>query len=273
MTADEHITLERKRYFADLILDELARGPRRREDLKAACFAASMTEDESQSVFNGWGGTLRYLAETGRSPMWWGRTRPSSCARPLHPWRRKMPGWSWPGGTSPTTARPRYGTWPTSSAKPQREVKMWMAQLPLVHARVEGQDCFWLDNGQNDWPEMPDCLFLAGFDQLMLGYLKTESIFPGQRIHPGHLSSVGHRHGAHPAPGPGGGAVEAEERQADPHPLQPLDCSGPKAGRADSGEALDGKTSGLGRKLTEKCKKTLTVNPLDTLPWLWEAIP
>ena len=24
---------------------------------------------------------------------------------------------------------------------------------------------------------MPDCLFLAGFDQLMLGYLKTESIF------------------------------------------------------------------------------------------------
>ena len=66
MTADEHITLERKRYFADLILDELARGPRRREDLKAACFAAGMTEDESQSVFNGWGGTLRYLAETGR---------------------------------------------------------------------------------------------------------------------------------------------------------------------------------------------------------------
>ena len=66
MTADEHITLERKRYFADLILDELARGPRRREDLKAACFAAGMTEDESQSVFNGWGGTLRYLAETGQ---------------------------------------------------------------------------------------------------------------------------------------------------------------------------------------------------------------
>lgn len=76
--------------------------------------------------------------------------------------------------------------------KPQREVKMWMAQLPLVHARVEGQDCFWLDNGQNDWPEMPDCLFLAGFDQLMLGYLKTESIFLAKEYIRGifHLSGI-----------------------------------------------------------------------------------
>ncbi len=58
-----------------------------------------------------------------------------------------------------------------------------MAQLPLSHARVDGEDCFWLDDGQTDWPDVPPCLFLAGFDQLMLGYEKTRSIFlPGEYI-------------------------------------------------------------------------------------------
>jgi len=177
MTADEHITLERKRYFADLILDELARGPRRREDLKAACFAAGMTEDESQSVFNGWGGTLRYLAETGQIIHTVGEDKGFQLCPPFTPMAEK--------DARLELARRYFAHYGPATVrdvayffgKPQREVKMWMAQLPLVHARVEGQDCFWLDNGQNDWPEMPDCLFLAGFDQLMLGYLKTESIF------------------------------------------------------------------------------------------------
>lgn len=37
-----------------------------REQLRAACLAEGLTEREAQSVFDPWGGTLRYLAETGR---------------------------------------------------------------------------------------------------------------------------------------------------------------------------------------------------------------
>lgn len=177
MVADEHITLERKWYFADLILDELAGGPRRREELKAACFAAGMTEEESRSVFNGWGGTLRYLAETGRIAHVVGEDKAFQLCPPFTPMAEEP--------ARLELARryfAHYGPATVRDAayffgKPQREVKGWMARLPLAHAQVEGQDCFWLDGGQTDWPEVPDCLFLAGFDQLMLGYLKTESIF------------------------------------------------------------------------------------------------
>ena len=177
MTADEHITQARKRYFADLMLDELAGGPRRREDLKAACFAAGMTEEESRSVFNGWGGTLRYLAETGQITHTVGEDKGFQLCPPFTPMAEE--------DARLELARryfAHYGPATVRDAayffgKPQREVRGWMDRLPLSHARVEGQDCFWLDDGRTHWPEVPDCLFLAGFDQLMLGYLKTESIF------------------------------------------------------------------------------------------------
>lgn len=177
MVADEHITLERKECFAGLILDELAGGPRRREDLKAACLAAGMTEGESQSVFNGWGGTFRYLAETGRITHVVGEDKAFRLCPPFTPMAEEP--------ARLELARryfAHYGPATVRDAayffgKPQREVKGWMDWLPLEHAQVDGRDCFWLDDGRTDWPEVPNCLFLAGFDQLMLGYQKAESVF------------------------------------------------------------------------------------------------
>lgn len=37
-----------------------------------------------------------------------------------------------------------------------------------------------------DYPEIPDCIFLAGFDQLLLGYQKKESLF----LPPEHLRGI-----------------------------------------------------------------------------------
>lgn len=176
LVADDHITLERKRYFAHLILEGLADGPRLREELKADCFAAGMTQEESESVFNSWGGTLRYLAETGQITHTVGMEKAFQLCPPFEPMgeeeaRLEMARRYFAMG--PATVRDAAYFF----GRPQREVKGWMAKLPLSHAVVEGKDCFWLDNGQNDCPDIPDCLFLAGFDQLMLSYEKTESIF------------------------------------------------------------------------------------------------
>lgn len=176
MVADEHITLERKRYFAHLILERLADGPRLREELRGDCFAAGMTEEECGSVFNSWGGTLRYLAETGQITHVVGVDKAFQLCPPFEPMgeeeaRLEMTRRYFAMG--PATVKDAAYFF----GKPQREVKSWMAQLPLSHEVVEGKDCFWLDNGQTHWPDIPDCLFLAGFDQLMLSYEKTESIF------------------------------------------------------------------------------------------------
>lgn len=183
MEEDEYITLERKRYFARLILDSLARGLCRREELKAACFAAGMTEGESRSVFDPWGGTLRYLAETGRITHKVGEDRAFQLCPPFtlmaeEPARLELARryFTHYGPATVKDAAYFFG-------KPQREVRAWMEQLPLEHTTVDGKDCFWLEGGETDWPEVPDCLFLANFDQLMLGYEKRESIFlPGEYL-------------------------------------------------------------------------------------------
>lgn len=177
MEADEYVTLERKRYFADLILDELSAGPRRREELRSACAARGMTEREEKSLFNSWGGLLRHLAETGRVLHTVSEDKGFRLCPPFTPMaeqparlelaRRYFAGY---GPATVKDAAYFFG-------KPQREIKALMARLPLEHAAVEGRDCFWLDGGAGDWPEVPDCLLLPNFDQLMLGYDKTESIF------------------------------------------------------------------------------------------------
>ena len=176
MEADEHITLERKRYFAGLILERLKDGPRLREELKEDCFSAGMTQEECESVFNSWGGALRYLAETGQITHTVGGEKafqlcPSFVPMGEEDARLEMARRYFAMGPATVKDAAYY------FGKPQREVKGWMAKLPLAHTVVEGKDCFWLERGETDWPDIPDCLFPAGFDQLMLSYEKTESIF------------------------------------------------------------------------------------------------
>ena len=58
----------------------------------------------------------------------------------------------------------------------QTKVKSWLKQLPVAETSLGGKSYFYIDNGLHAG-DLPDCLFLAGFDQLMLGYEKTESLF------------------------------------------------------------------------------------------------
>ena len=58
----------------------------------------------------------------------------------------------------------------------QTKVKAWLKELPVMEAVLDGKTFFYIDHQSADGV-LPDCLFLAGFDQLMLGYEKTESLF------------------------------------------------------------------------------------------------
>lgn len=185
MVEDEYITRSRKRYFADLILERLGEGPRLREELKAACFAAGMTVEECESVFNPWGGTLRYLAETGQITHVVGEDKAFRLCPPFEPMAEEP--------ARVEMARRYFAMGPATVkdaayffGRPQREVKQWMEGLSLSRAPVDGRECFWLDDGGTDWPEIPECLFLGNFDQLMLGYEKKENPF----LPPEHLRGI-----------------------------------------------------------------------------------
>ena len=176
LESDAYISADRKAYFADLIVDAVSQVIDEREALKAVCEKAGMTESESQSLFDPWGGTIRALCEAGRichkvqekkayqlcpafEPMTENKARIELARRYFTHF----------GPASIKDASYFFGT-------TQAKVKSWLKQLPVTETTLDGKSYFCIDNGLPAG-NVPDCLFLAGFDQLMLGYEKTESLF------------------------------------------------------------------------------------------------
>jgi hypothetical protein len=59
----------------------------------------------------------------------------------------------------------------------QSEVKKWLSLLPVEDVAMDGKTYFYIPNGKRYDRDIPRCIFLAGFDQLMLGYQKKESLY------------------------------------------------------------------------------------------------
>ena len=57
------------------------------------------------------------------------------------------------------------------------QVKKWLSALPVTAIQCAGKTYFYIDNGMVPNREIPKCLFLAGFDQMLLGYEKKESLY------------------------------------------------------------------------------------------------
>lgn len=176
LESDAYITADRKAYFADLIVDAVSRGIDQREALKDLCENAGMTESESQSLFDPWGGTIRALCEAGRichKVQEKKAYQPCPTFEPMaeEPARIELARryFTHFGPATIKDAAYFFGT-------TQTKVKSWLEQLPVSETSLNGKSYFCIGNSFPDG-ELPACLFLAGFDQLMLGYEKTESLF------------------------------------------------------------------------------------------------
>ena len=174
--SDAYISSDRKAYFADLIVDAVSQEIDEREALKAVCEKAGMTESEGQSLFDPWGGTIRALCEAGRichkvqekkayqlCPAFEPMAEEPACLELAQRYFTHF---------GPATVKDTAYFFGTTQTK----VKSWLKQLPLTETFLDGKSYFYIDNGLPAG-ELPACLFLAGFDQLMLGYEKTENLF------------------------------------------------------------------------------------------------
>ena len=186
LAADEFITKGRKQYFADLIVDSIASGIDTREELKDICSEKGMTETEAESVFNSWGGTIRALCEAGRICHKVQEKKAFCICPPFEPMSEE---------TAKLELSQRYFThYGPATIKDaayffgttQAEIRKYMKQLPLKTAVCNGRTYYYIDTGTDYGKTVPECLFLAGFDPLMLGYQKTESLY----LPPEHLRSV-----------------------------------------------------------------------------------
>ena len=171
------LTPKRQAYFSDLIIDALAQGPMTREALKARCRAAGMTQAEEGSIFHPWGGGIRELCERGflcgtvseekafrLCPAFMPMEEQDAL---LEQTRRYFTNYG------PASVRDAAYYFCTSQA----EIKKRLAQLPVEAAECEGQRLFSLYSGRAPGQSLPGCLLLAGFDPLMLGYEKKQSVF------------------------------------------------------------------------------------------------
>lgn len=59
----------------------------------------------------------------------------------------------------------------------QTRVRAWLAQLPVQALTCEGKTYYLLDRERDLPAKFPDCIFLAGFDPLLLGYEKKQSLY------------------------------------------------------------------------------------------------
>ncbi len=174
LEADEWITRERKAYFAALILDTLAGGPATRETLREICRGRGLTEQEEESVFNPWGGAIRALAEAGKLVHLVQEEKAFRLAPPFEPmgeaaaWREILRRYFTHCG--PATLRDAAYFLGLS----QRELKRRMQDLDLREIPCGGQVYYDLGTSRS-LPDIPACLFLAGFDPLMLSYEKREN--------------------------------------------------------------------------------------------------
>ncbi|MCM1026897.1 MAG: winged helix DNA-binding domain-containing protein [Roseburia sp.] len=171
------LTPERQKYFAEVILAALQERPYTREELKDVCRAGGMTEAEESSMFEAWGGGIRELCERGFL-HYVVQEKKAFCLSPefvpipekqakLEIARRYFT------HMAPATIHDAMYYFHTSAA----QVKEWLKELPVESIECGGRTYYYIENGSLYQEEIPKCLFLAGFDQLMLAYDKKESLY------------------------------------------------------------------------------------------------
>lgn len=174
---DWAMTPEQQKYFSELIVKKVSEGVCTREDLKAACMENGMPEDARDSMFDSWGGGLRELCERGYLCYKVQEKKEFMLCPDFQPMEREA--------AELETARRYFANFAPATIRDfayylgctQTRARQLMSKLPLDCVTADGRDYFYLGTLEKDYPDIPRCILLAGFDQLMLGYKKEESIF------------------------------------------------------------------------------------------------
>lgn len=180
------LTPDRQKFFADIIIAAVSEKSYTRDELKSICRAHGMDVEEEDSMFESWGGGIRELCERGfmhyvvqekkayiASPEF--APIPEEDAK-LEIARRYFT------NMGPATI---HDAMYYMGAK-QAEIKNWLKILPVESIECDGKTYYYIPNGKSYDKEIPLCILLAGFDQLMLGYQKKESVYLPQE----HLRGI-----------------------------------------------------------------------------------
>lgn len=177
LEGDEHISKARKQYFAQAMVELLKQKPQTREGLKQYCRALGMTGEEEKSLFNAWGGLLYPLSRLGLVSHVVGTEKSFTLMPPFTPMKeaeakREMLKRYFSSYGPATLNDAAYFFKFTKT-----ELKTLMKEMPLETVEVSGRTYYYLGSIEENEPDVPEILLPGGFDPLMLGYQKEESLF------------------------------------------------------------------------------------------------
>lgn len=171
------LTPERQKYFVEAIIKALYEKALTREELKLVCRDKGMNADEESAMFDQWGGGVRELCECGYM-NYVVQEKKAFCLAPeftpipeepakLEIARRYFT------HIAPATIHDAMYYFHESA----KQIKAWLSELPVISTECGGKTFYYIETKKNYNNSIPKCLFLAGFDQLMLGYEKKESLY------------------------------------------------------------------------------------------------
>lgn len=159
-----------KPYWSRFLLEQVRSGVGEREALKEACRRRGMDEDSLSTIFHGWGGLLKEMADRGMI-AYEGGTGKRFVALTDVAWlpreealRTLMARYFRHYGPATLTDCATFMGLPMTQARP-----LFQKLLPQLTAwTCEGKTYYTL--GEPAACSLPPCLFLAGFDPLIMGY-------------------------------------------------------------------------------------------------------
>lgn len=176
-TREWTLTPERQKYWSAYIVEKVKEGICEREALKKACTQYGMSETELVSMFDQWGGGMRELCEYGFLNYKVKEKRSYEICPPFTPMEEKQAERKiierYLKHFSPASIKDiayYYGC-------TQTKIKQILNDVPVKTVSVNNKDYFYSGDISGGFPDIPSCILLSGFDQLMLGYKKEDSIF------------------------------------------------------------------------------------------------
>lgn len=171
------IPMNRKIFFADVILETLREGNCTRDELKKRCSEKGMDETESKAYFfNPWGGIVRYLVEMGKICYLVGNKSPTyKLASPFVPLGHDA-AWNiivdrYFATFGPATMRDASYFF----GKNQQFIQKHMAADELKAVQCNKKTYFYKNDAVGKG--VPACILLPGFDPLLMAFLKEDSLF------------------------------------------------------------------------------------------------
>lgn len=176
LESDAYMDKNRKMLFAARILDAIASGTDTREGLKEVCRENGMSDSEEKSLFDPWGGIIRALCEDGKICHRVQQEKAYRLCPEFTPMDRES--------AHLELARRYFSHFGPATVKDaayflgwtQKEVKQQLSRLPVDTFTLQDTVYYHIPAPLPD-ASMPRILFLAGFDQLILGYEKKDSLF------------------------------------------------------------------------------------------------